>query len=214
MRKKIVAGRVSLLLTFSLSCLFTTASAQQSKEEFKVVNRKISVDNLSGAVHLNEVDSIGIAWITGRSFRNGTIEFDLMGKNEFQGSFLGMAFHGSDDKTYECIYFRPFNFRTSDPVRKLHAVQYMSVPQHDWLKLRTEFPNQYEQPVSESVDPSQWFHVKIEVTADHISVYINGNDMPVLNVRSLALIQGDRIGYWVGNGSGGNWKNLKITADQ
>gem|GEM_PF-6071604 len=29
---------------------------------------------------------------------------------------------------YEAVYFRPFNFRSSDPVRKGHAVQYVANP--------------------------------------------------------------------------------------
>jgi len=41
---------------------------------------------------------------------------------------VGIAFHGSDNKTLDAIYFRPFNFQSTDPVRKIHAVQYVSHP--------------------------------------------------------------------------------------
>jgi hypothetical protein len=32
---------------------------------------------------------------------------------------------GVDETTYEAIYFRPFNFATDDPARRLRAVQYV-----------------------------------------------------------------------------------------
>jgi len=56
----------------------------------------------------------------------------VRGKDLFQQSFVGLAFHGKDDNTYEAVYLRPFNVRSDDPVRRDHAVQYMSVPDFDW----------------------------------------------------------------------------------
>ena len=50
--------------------------------------------------------------------------------------------------TYDAIYFRPFNFRTSDPARRLRAVQYISHPTYTWNKLRAERPGVYEKPVN------------------------------------------------------------------
>src|ERR1017187_621430 len=52
------------------------------------------------------------------------------------GSGLGIAFHGEDTSTYDAVYFRPFNFNTTDPVRKIHAVQYVSMPDNPWFRLR------------------------------------------------------------------------------
>jgi hypothetical protein len=170
--------------------------------------------SLNGEViHLNEGEGPGIAWIIDKTFTQGTIEFDEKGKDEFQRSFVGIAFHGLNDTTYEAIYFRPFNFRATDPVRKAHAVQYIANPNYDWPKLRADFPNKYEQPVSSDLDPNQWFHVKINVSGKKISVYVNGNNKPVLEVKSLVNTSGKMIGFWVGNGSNGEWKNFKIIPD-
>ncbi len=38
----------------------------------------------------------------------------MRGKNVFQKSFIGIAFHGQDDKTYDAVYCRPFNFIAKD----------------------------------------------------------------------------------------------------
>jgi hypothetical protein len=199
---------------FTITCFVSelkTASAQDLRKKYKVFNRTMSLDG--EVIYLNEGEGPGIAWIIGKTFTQGTIEFDEKGQDEFQRSFVGMAFHGLNDTTYEAIYFRPFNFKATDPVRKAHAVQYIANPNYDWPKLRANFPNKYEHPVSSDLDPNQWFHVKINVSGKKISVYVNGNNKPVLEVESLVNMQGKMVGYWVGNGSNGQWKNFKIVPE-
>lgn len=212
-KERIFKTAVSLLMISCMISSFKIARAQNLKEKFNVVNRAVSLDKKSGAVHLNEAEGAGIAWLKGKVFTKGIIEFEVKGKDEFQASFVGIAFHGVNDSIYESIYFRPFNFRAADPVRKSHAVQYIAVPGYDWPKLRDGFPNRYEQPVSPAPDPNQWFRVKIIVAEELISVYVNNGKQPVLKVRSLTHTRGKWIGYWVGNASGGDWRNLKITAE-
>ncbi|PYF74311.1 hypothetical protein [Pedobacter nutrimenti] len=186
--------------------------AQNSTQAYRVVNRSMHLDKKSDALHLNEVEGAGIAWIKNKTFTNGTIEFDVKGKDTLQSSFVGIAFNGLNDTTYQCIYFRPFNFLAADPVRKSHAVQYIAMPRHDWPTLRDNFPNQYEQPISTPPNPNEWFHVKIQVSEKQISVYVNGNKDAALTLKPLVNTWGKMIGYWAGNGSGGDWKNLKITS--
>jgi hypothetical protein len=194
---------------FVLTGYGQNAETEVSGRKYMVFNRTIS-GTVPGAVHLNEADNEGIAWINGQSFTYGVIEFDIRGKDLLQKSFVGIALHGLNDTTYEAIYFRPFNFRSTDPVRKIHAVQWVASPQYDWSKLRTEFPNKYEQPVSPAPDPNDWFHARIVVDSRKISVYVNGNSSPSLVVEPLVPLRGKQIGYWVGNGSAGDWKNLTI----
>lgn len=213
MKKRTFRAAVTLLIMSSIIGASTIAGAQDLKSKFKVVNRNLSLDKKSGAVHLNASENAGIAWIKGREFTKGTIEFDVKGQDKFQGSFVGIAFHGLNDTTYQSVYFRPFNFRATDPVRKAHAVQYIANPDYDWPKLREDFPNKYEQPVSPEPDPDQWFHVKITVSEVLISVDVNRGNQPVLEVKPLVHTGGKMIGYWVGNGSEGDWKNLKINAE-
>jgi hypothetical protein len=187
--------------------------AQDIQKQYTVINRSMSAGTDPGSIHLNEVDGDGKAWINGKSFTNGTIEFDIKGKDKMQGSFVGFAFHGLNDSTYEAIYFRPFNFRATDPLRKGHAVQYVASPKYDWERLRNEFPNKYEQPISPAPDPEQWFHVRITVENEKISAYVNNDEQPSLTVISLVKTGGKMIGYWVGNTSGGDWKNLRLVSN-
>jgi hypothetical protein len=201
--------------TLFIAILFSSATAfgqQSSLERFKTFNRTISIVNEEGStvVKLNEAEGPGIAWIKGEQFTDGNIEFDVKGKDLLQQSFVGLAFHGLNDTTYEAVYFRPFNFKTTDPKRKLHAVQYIANPQFDWPKLRTDFPNQYEKPVMPIPDPNKWFHVRLEIKGRKISVFVNGNTLPALAIDRLVDSGGQMIGYWVGNGSAGNWKNLTL----
>ena len=149
------------------------------------------------------------AWLNNTKFINGTIEVDIKGKDVFQKSFVGIAFHGVNDSTYEAIYFRPFNFRTTDPLRKLHAVQYIAPPKFGWEKLRNEFPLKYEQPITPAPDPNQWFHARIVIDNKKIKVYVNGNAMPSLVVERLVHYDGTMIGLWTDGD--GEWKNVKIT---
>ena len=60
---------------------------------------------------------------------------DIRGKDVMQQSFVGVAFHGVNNETLDAVYFRPFNFRSDDPVRKVHAVQYISHPNYPWHRI-------------------------------------------------------------------------------
>jgi len=210
MVKNCLRALALLLLIGSLTSLLPL-HAQDLQKQYTVVNQLISAGADAGSIHLDEKDDVGIAWINGEQFTQGTIEFDIRGKDKLQGSFVGFAFHGVNDSTYEAIYFRPFNFRATDLVRKSHAVQYIASPKYDWPKLRSEFPNKYEQPISPAPDPEQWFHVRITVENEKISVYVNNSNQPSLTVVPLVKTSGKMMGYWVGNTSGGDWKNLKIS---
>ncbi len=90
-------------------------------------------------------------------------------------------------------------------------MQYIALPKYDWHKLRDSFPGQYEKPVDPAPDPNDWLHVKVLVRAGQGSVFANGKRTPELVVRELVRLSGKRIGFWVGNGSDGDWKDLKLT---
>jgi len=195
---------------FVLVCLVAgSVTVFGQKTGYTPVNRQLS-DNGKGVLHLSAAPGAGMAWIKGLAFTTGTIEFDIKGKDVQQQSFVGFAFHGVDDSTYEAVYFRPFNFKSPDPVRKSHAVQYIADPSYDWPVLREKFPNKYEQPVSPVPDPNDWFHAKIAVTAEKIEVFVNGSKTASLVVTPLVRRNGRLTGFWVGNGSDGDWKNLRI----
>lgn len=199
----------AIIFLTSLSCLGQSSDELQKK--YTVVNRTISAGTDAGSVHLNNKEGDGLAWVKNEQFTYGTIEFDIKGKDQLQASFVGIAFHGVNDTTYETVYFRPFNFRANDPVRKAHAVQYMASPNYEWPKLRQQFPGKYEQPIDPAPDPNAWLHARITVDSKNIKVYVNGNTTPSLIVEPLVHTNGKMIGLWAG-GTDGDWKNLKIVA--
>ena len=178
-------------------------------EKWTVFNRKVSFDQ---AVYLDAAPEQGFARMKGFTFGNGTIELDIRGKDVRGASFVGIAFHGVNDNTYDCIYFRPFNFM--DPDRKGHSVQYISHPGHTWYSLRENYPEEYENPVTPVPDPEKWFHARIEINHPLVKVYVGNSDLPSLEVKQLSSQKSGWIGFWTGNGSDGYFRNLKITTEE
>jgi hypothetical protein len=58
---------------------------------------------------------------------------------------------------------------------------------------------------------NDWFHAKIVIQYPHVSVYVNGNTSPSLEIDKLNNRKTGKIGLWVGNGSDGDFANLHIT---
>ena len=201
---------IATLFSASLNCQAQTVEELQKK--YTVFNRTISPGAEPGSVHLSDAEGEGHAWLNNTKFTYGTIEVDIKGKDKLQASFVGIAFHGVNDSTFEAVYFRPFNFRSTDPVRKLHAVQYIASPKFGWEKLRNEFPGKYEQPISPAPAPNEWVHARITVDNKNIKVYVNGNTTPSLVVAPLVHTNGILIGLWTD--SDGDWKNLKIVKEK
>lgn len=183
------------------------------KGKLQVFGRTLtSVEDKNGsAVRFSETIGDGVAWLEGVSFGNGIIELDIKGKDVLQRSFTGIAFHGKDEKTLDAVYFRPFNFKSSDSVRRIHAVQYISHPDFPWKRLREEQNGKYEKEIPLAPDPNDWFHVKIVVNYPKIEVYVNHSSKPCLSVLKLNDRKDGKIGLWVGEGSGGDFANLRIT---
>lgn len=177
------------------------------------INRKVEALTEDGkkAVRFNEAPDEGFLILKGIEFSNGTIEFDVKGKNIVQQSFVGIAFHGIDEKTYDAVYFRPFNFSNPDTARRRRAVQYVSMPDHPWEKLRESFPGKYENKVDPVSDPDGWFHVKVVVDGKNVSAYVNNAQQPSLQVQKLSNAVKGGLSLWVGNNSGGSFANLTIT---
>ncbi len=218
----LLAVSITLLAAMGIAAQKKTIHPDVSKipegKGWKVSNRKVAAvtDGKYQAVQFEEATGQGFAWVEGVEFDNGVIEFDVKGKDVLQKSFVGVAFRGVDDTTHDAVYFRPFNFKAEDPVRRIHAVQYVSHPTFTWKKLREERADQYEKaifPKSDwpAPDPNGWFHVRIVVAKPKISVYVNDAKEPSLAVDELSDRKGGKVGFWVGEGSGGTFANLKIT---
>ncbi len=208
----------SLLLTLALTSLAHAVTTQPNltalsdSTTWRIHNRAATpVPEKPNALRLDVGNNAGVAWLVGSDFSNGTLELDLRGANKPGQSFVGLAFHGADDATYEAVYFRPFNFRQPDAIRRSRAVQYISLPGHDWPTLREQHPGKYEAPVSPVPNPDDWFHARIVIENRTVSVFVNDASDPCLVVESLSDRSTGQIGLWVGNGSSGDFANLKLT---
>lgn len=186
-----------------------------TEKKLTVANRAISpeTDTKKNAVILSEEEKEGLAWIDGVSFATGTIDIDLKGQDVYQHSFLGIAFHGTGDSTFDAIYFRPFQFRTIDPVRRTRGIQYISLPGHTWQQLREAHPGVYEKTVDPAPDPDDWFHARIVVKENEILVYVNDAVNPCLQVALLNKRKTGKIALYTADRSGGSFANLIIKND-
>ncbi len=209
-----------VLAAFALSLssfaeLSPSAAGQQvdlATGKLRGVNREVTA--LAGGrpgVHVSEKAGPGVVWIEGSDFAQGTIEVDVRGRDVQGRSFVGVAFHRMDDSTYDAVYVRPFNFRTTDPQRRENAVQYMAVPAYDWPRLRQEFPSEFENPVDQSVAPTEWVPLRVAVKGKTVQVFVGAVTSPTLEVRKLGSHDRGLVGLWVGNNSDGDFANLRIT---
>jgi hypothetical protein len=181
---------------------------------WKIAGRTVSAVDIKGkhAIKMSEGSGMGVVWLDGYDFANGVIEVDLLGRSQpVQGSFVGVAFRIVDGQTFDAVYFRPFNFRATDSTRHSHAVEYVSEPQWPWEKLRAEHPGQYEKPLDPAPDGDEWFHARVVVARPKVSVFVNGATQPSLVVNELSNRTHGSVGLWVGEGSGGNFANLRVT---
>jgi hypothetical protein len=161
----------------------------QTWKLFNVTTEKVKVDGKQALRLKAKTDPVkkvaGLALVEGAGLATGTIELDLKGKNVRQSSFLGAVFNVIDERTFEAVYFRPFNFKADEPSRG-RAVQYIAWPEHTWEELRKDKPGQFEKPIDPAPNPDGWFHAKIEVRDAQVLVFVNQAKQPCLTVNRLA----------------------------
>ena len=149
-------------------------------------------------------------------FENGTIEAEVSGEpgggaSQAARGFVGVAFRvGEDTSKFDAFYLRPTNGRADDQVRRNHSAQYISHPAWTWSRLRTEEPKKYESYVD--LVPGEWTRVRIEVDGLKARLFVHGSAQPTLIVNDLK--QGawkGRVGLWIGPGTVGHFRNVKVT---
>jgi len=208
----------AFLTFFALSVLSQNAEVIDlhklvKKNGIEVYNRELSLINEEShwGISLSKNEGEGVAWIKGIEFSNGIIEFDVRGEDLKQHSFVGIAFHGKDNDTFDAIYLRPFQFKEENEILRSHGIQYISLPDFTWRMLREKFPNKYEHSVEPAPDPNSWVKVRIVIKGSAISTYINGNPQPSLVVEKITSLVTGSIGFYVADTSGGDFANLIIT---
>ena len=184
----------------------------QNQAKLKVLNRKIEAIDEQGIkfIRLSENSKEGIIWLPVKNFESGIIEIEMRGKDVFQRSLIGVVFHGQNDSTYDAVYCRPFNFFAKDSIRKIHAVQYVSHPEFPWKKLRDTRNGEFEKEIISPPDPNGWFTMRVKVENKTIKAFINQKEKPSLVVEKLTNTKSGRLGIFVGDGSGGNFRSVKI----
>jgi len=209
----------TLFLAFQATSVFSQSTAVidlhhlVNTNGIGVYNRQLSLihDAAHLGISLSKDTGEGIAWLKGIEFSEGIIEFDVRGEDVKQHSFVGIAFHGKDNTTYDAIYLRPFQFNETDEVLQSHGIQYISLPDYTWRVLREKFPDKYEQAVKPAPDPNAWVRVRIVIRGSSISAFINGNPEPSLSVEKLTTLTIGALGFYVADTSGGDFANLSIT---
>jgi hypothetical protein len=145
--------------------------------------------------------SASTAYPKNLEFRNGIIECDIASP-EGPSGYIGLAFRIMDAHHYETIYFRPGGSGTMD------AVQYMPEKklEFDWWD--------YENAKYQAIDTlplKTWFHVKVVVKENSMTVYTGNKETPVYTYNDLdAGITRGSVGFWLGNCRSGAFKNLIV----
>ncbi len=183
------------------------------KGKLKSVNREIKIVSADSGAYLKitENKKEGIVWLPVKDFKDGTIEIEMRGKDVFQRSFIGIAFHGADDTNYDAVYCRPFNFFAKDSVRRIHAVQYISHPNFTWEKLRKERNAVFEKEIINPPNPNDWFRMKLVIDNTTVKAYINDAAQPSLIVEKLNNRTSGKLGLFTADSSGGDFKNIQIS---
>jgi len=197
-----------------------------STDNLEIINTRAEIVAYRGrqALHLGPPPNANadhdrgslIALINNSSFKNGAIEAEVAGlpitsMDPTARGFVGLVFRAQPHAAKaENIYLRPTNGRADDQLRRNHSVQYESMPEFPWHRLRREQPGVYESYVD--LDPGAWTKMKIEVHGTNAKLYVDGAAQPCLIVNDLKL--GDsrgQIGLWAFIATDAYFSNLKIT---
>lgn len=79
-------------------------------------------------VRFDERQDAGLLWNPSLPMQDGDIDVDLRGRDLPQKSFVGIAWRITADGAAQLVWLRPFNFRSPDPVRRSHSLQFATHP--------------------------------------------------------------------------------------
>lgn len=184
-----------------------------SKENrLTILNRNTSIEKDEKGDYLKVAESKGegIVWLPIKKFKTGALIIEMRGKDVLQRSFIGIALHGQNDSTYDAVYCRPFNFYALDSIRKIHAVQYISHPTFTWKYLRENRNGEFEKGITNAPQPNEWFVMTVTIKKKTIEVFINYSTQPALTINKLSKYNKGKIGLFVGDNSGGDFRQLTV----
>ena len=206
-----------LLFAIALSSCTNSQSVLQVDTDALIQNHRglvhekdISKVDYDGkaALHIEAGPGAGIVWLEDKVANISSIELDLRGRNEIGASFVGVTFNGDESGNHEVIYLRPFNFTREG--RTKNAIQYTYEPEFPWQPLREKHPGVYESDVNPAPNADDWLKLRIEIDGSTLKAFVNNMDEPDLVVERINTNNEGRIGFWTGNGSEGDFANLRI----
>ncbi len=119
--------------------------------------------------HERDSDQELEAVLVGSDFHDGVIEVDVSGARRagyatdnasaYKG-FVGITFRLHGDSA-ERFYIRPENARLDDQLFRNRSIQYESMPDYPWPRLRKESPDMYE--AYADMEAGGWTRLRIEV---------------------------------------------------
>ncbi len=150
-------------------------------------------------------------------FENGTIEVKMYSQLQDPAPYSGIAgFIGvyfrveEDDSAFEGIYVRPKVGRSTNQLRRNHAVQYFSYPDYKFDTLRKIAPYQYEG--SAPVALNEWITMRIEVNGETAELFINDMKYSSFIVdKMLGKTKKGFVGLYVDIGTIGYFRDLKVS---
>ncbi len=217
-------GFVSVVGSFLQTKTLPVATIRlDALDGLEVVNGRAEITTYRGrrALHLNPLpdqegaDEATLAIVAGTDFADGTIEVEVAGAPRVGApadsrGFIGVMFRAQERGARgENFYLRPTNGRADDQLRRNHSVQYESMPDFPWDRLRKESPGGYEAYVD--LEEGAWTKMKIVVSGTTAQLYVNGSDQPCLIVKDLKL--GDthgQIALWAHVTTDGYFSNLTV----
>jgi hypothetical protein len=151
------------------------------------------------------------------SFRNGTIEVDLLGRLRPDAppdsrAFAGIAYRIVDDgRQFESAYVRPLNgLKLSPPApRDRRAIQYFAYPDWRFGRLRETYPDgRYE--AGANIAGDEWIALRLDIVENEIRVNIDGQERLVVTEPKAKPMTG-AVGLWVDIGTEAYFANLRIS---
>lgn len=67
-------------------------------------------------------------------------------------------------------------------------------PGFGWRALRKNSPGKYE--AGADIQPSKWFHVRLEIANGNLAAYVNDDSAPVFSGKLLSERESGRLGVW------------------
>jgi hypothetical protein len=170
--------KLILSLALILAAMYT--DAQKGIVELKAENFEFMPGTVSFVTYKRQNtmkldNNSGQVVIKGLNFRDGVIEFDV--ESILPGFAHSVYFHIKDEKEQEIVYLRVT--KIGDKLAN-EAVQY--TPYFDGVNMWDMYP-QYQAPAP--IKKDDWNHMKLVIHGKRMSVYVNNNAAPVLEIPQL-----------------------------